>query len=187
MMGRIQYNTNLLKMVTWMRWYCLPDTGFEIGALAVLGSQSRRLHAILNLYQWAGKKHFDYLKLEDQSGARTRDLRHSKQAAITTAPGPPPYSVGILGHGAIEYLLRWICFYHASFTVYNAYSFSYASDSSSLPLMTSLCHGCYVVTVAYLLVVTLYILSPPPLMPSLCYVYSSVIRVQRAGKWAVCE
>ena len=29
-------------------------------------------------------------KLEGQSGVRTRDLRLSKQAALITAPGPPP-------------------------------------------------------------------------------------------------
>ena len=32
-----------------------------------------------------------FLKLEGQSGARTRDLRLSKQAALTTAPGYSPY------------------------------------------------------------------------------------------------
>ena len=33
------------------------------------------------------------LFLEGQSGVRTRDLPLSKQAALTTAPGPPPYFV----------------------------------------------------------------------------------------------
>ena len=28
---------NLLRMVRWMRWHCLPDTGIEIRALAVWG------------------------------------------------------------------------------------------------------------------------------------------------------
>ena len=53
-------------------------------------SRSRRLPTILNLYEWPGKKHFVSLQLEGQSGARTRDLRLSKQtlfeAALTTAP-----------------------------------------------------------------------------------------------------
>ena len=53
-------------------------------------SWSRRLPTILNLYEWAGKKHFVSLKLEGLSGVRTRDLWLSKQAALTTAPGPPP-------------------------------------------------------------------------------------------------
>ena len=34
---------------------------------------------VLNLHEWAGKKHFVSLKLECQSGARTRDIRLSKQ------------------------------------------------------------------------------------------------------------
>ena len=41
------------------------------------------------LREWAGKKHFVSLKLEYQSVVRTRDLQHPKQAALTTAPGPP--------------------------------------------------------------------------------------------------
>ena len=45
---------------------------------------------ILNHYELAKKEHFVSLKLEGQSGARTRDLRHPKQAALTTAPRPPP-------------------------------------------------------------------------------------------------
>ena len=46
----------------------------------------------MNLYECAGKKHFVSLKLEGQSEALTRDLPLSKQAALATAPGPPPYS-----------------------------------------------------------------------------------------------
>ena len=34
------------------------------------------------------KKHLAYLKLECQTGVRIRDLLLSKQAALTTAPGP---------------------------------------------------------------------------------------------------
>ena len=54
--------------------------------------RSRRLPTISNLYEWAVKKHFVSLKLECQSRARTRDFWHSKQAALTTAPGLPDCS-----------------------------------------------------------------------------------------------
>ena len=37
-----------------------------------------------------GEESFCFLKLEGQSGVRTRDFRLSKQAALTTAPEPPP-------------------------------------------------------------------------------------------------
>ena len=47
-------------------------------------SRSWRLRTILNLHEWAGKKHFVSLKLLGQSGARARDPRLSKQAALTT-------------------------------------------------------------------------------------------------------
>ena len=53
-------------------------------------SRSRRLPTLFYLYDWAGKKHFVSLKLEGQSEAQIRDLRLSKQAALSTAPGPPP-------------------------------------------------------------------------------------------------
>ena len=52
-------------------------------------SWSMRLPTILNFYEWAGKKLFVFLKLKDQSRARARDLRLSKQEAFTTASGPP--------------------------------------------------------------------------------------------------
>ena len=38
----------------------------------------------------SGKKHFVSLKFESRSGVQTRDLRLSKQAALTTAPAPRP-------------------------------------------------------------------------------------------------
>ena len=53
-------------------------------------SLPRRLPTALSLYEWAGKKHFVFLKFECQSGVRTRDLRFSKQAASTTTPGSRP-------------------------------------------------------------------------------------------------
>ena len=78
-------------------------------------SRSRRLSILLNFYQCARKKHFVFLMPErglnhtvtsatptNPSGEAgktalvtewvwTRDLWLSKQAALTTAPGPPPY------------------------------------------------------------------------------------------------
>ena len=53
-------------------------------------SQSRKLPTILNLYEWAEKKRSVSLKLECQSGVRARDIRLSKQTALTTLPEPPP-------------------------------------------------------------------------------------------------
>ena len=48
---------------------------------------------LLNLYDWAEKKTFVSLKLEGQSGVWTRDIRLSKQAALTTVPGTPAFAV----------------------------------------------------------------------------------------------
>ena len=62
-------------------------------------SRSQRLPTILNLYEWAGKKHFVSLKLECQDGGRGRDRRLSKQVVSTTAPGPRPLS----GSGSHSY------------------------------------------------------------------------------------
>ena len=47
----------------------------------------------------SGEKTFYFsFKLESQSGNRTRDLQLSKQAALTTVPGPPPWFVGGIGN-----------------------------------------------------------------------------------------
>ena len=62
-------------------------------------SRSQRLPTILNIYEWAGKKHFVSVKLEFQDGGRGRDRRLSKQAVSTTAPGPRPLS----GSGSHSY------------------------------------------------------------------------------------
>ena len=72
-----------------MRRYCPTDTGFEIQALAVWGRYIFDTEAptILYLHEWAGKKFFFTSKRWDQSGARTHDIRLSKQAALTTAVG----------------------------------------------------------------------------------------------------
>ena len=58
-------------------------------------SRSQRLLAISNIYEWARKTHFVSLTLECQGGVRARDLRLSKQAALTTAPGPPAFMLNI--------------------------------------------------------------------------------------------
>ena len=87
-----------------MRWHCPPDTEFEIRALplgtrrcvpnwlAVWGrtrylSITESPHNI-DYLQVSGRQIF--CSLECQSGVRTRDLRLSKQAALTTAPRPCP-------------------------------------------------------------------------------------------------
>ena len=53
-------------------------------------TRSRGLHAILDHYEWAGKKYFVSLKFECQGGGQIRDSQFYRQAALTTAPGPPP-------------------------------------------------------------------------------------------------
>ena len=77
-----------------VRWHCPADTGFEIRSLAVRGRARYHLTAILNFHEWAEKKHF--LSLKCQSGVQTRDLRLSKQAALTTVPGPCPFLTCVL-------------------------------------------------------------------------------------------
>ena len=47
----------------------------------------------MNEMTLSGKKQVVSLKLEGQSGARTRDFQFSKQAALTTAPGLLPYKL----------------------------------------------------------------------------------------------
>ena len=82
-------------MVRWMRWQCPPDTckirnsspdGLRPSTLP-LGHGGSPKYWIF-MIEWAEKKNFVSLKLEGHSGVRTRDLRFSKQAALTTALGP---------------------------------------------------------------------------------------------------
>ena len=54
-----------VRMVRWLRWHCLPDTGFEIRALAVWG-RARYLSVTeaphnTDFYTWMGKKRFLFL------------------------------------------------------------------------------------------------------------------------------
>ena len=63
---------NVLRMVRWMRWYCPPDTIFEIRALAVRGrarylSVTEAPHNIESL-RVRGEETFVSLKPERQSG-----------------------------------------------------------------------------------------------------------------------
>ena len=87
---------NFLRMVRWMRWHYPPDARLEIRALADWGRTRYILvaevpHNIEYLLV-SGEETFP-LKLEGKNGVRTRDFRLSKEAALTTAPGPPPSSM----------------------------------------------------------------------------------------------
>ena len=93
------YKLNWARRTSWGWWDEWDDTALQKqysnfklwrSEAELATSRSRRLPTILNLYKWAGKKHFVSLKLECQRGVRSRDLRLSKQAALTTTPGPPP-------------------------------------------------------------------------------------------------
>ena len=79
---------NHLRIVRWMRSHCPPDTGLKIWALTIWVRTRHlsvtKLPTILNLFEWAGKKHCVSLKLGGQSGARSHDLRLPKQATSTT-------------------------------------------------------------------------------------------------------
>ena len=94
MMSTANKGNSKMCFLIWMRWHCLQtqDSKFEPCRSEAEHAtyQSRRLPTILNLYEWAGKKHFVSLKLKGQSGVRPRDLRLSKQAVLTFAPGLPP-------------------------------------------------------------------------------------------------
>ena len=93
------YRLNLARITCWRWWDEWEDTALQTRDSKFVTwrseaehatSRSRRLPTILSHYEWAEKKHFVSLKIEGQSGIRTRDLRLSKQAALTTALGPPP-------------------------------------------------------------------------------------------------
>ena len=83
---------NLLRMVRRMRSPYPPDTEFKIRALVVWG-RARHLSVteapIVNLYEWAGKKHFASLKLECHSVARAHDLPILQAGSFTHCTGVP--------------------------------------------------------------------------------------------------
>ena len=65
---------NLLMIVRWVRWHCLPDTGFEIQTLEVWGrapylSATEAPHNT-EFYEWMGKKHFCFFQTAE-TGKRT--------------------------------------------------------------------------------------------------------------------
>ena len=76
-----------------MRRHCPPDTGFEIRACYL--SVTEAPHNIESLQVSEIKTFCFFGTWEGWSVVRTRDFRLSTQAALTTAPGPPPelYSV----------------------------------------------------------------------------------------------
>ena len=69
-----------------MRWWAEAE---------LATSRSRRLPTILNLYEWAEKKRFVSLKLDNPSGVRTRDLWLSSRPLW---PGPPSVGARWTGH-----------------------------------------------------------------------------------------
>ena len=90
---RLNWARRTYRMVRWTRWHCPPDTRFEPwwSEAEHATSRSQRLPTILNLYEWACKKHFVSLKLEGQSGVRTRDLPTFQAGSFnhcTMAPHP---------------------------------------------------------------------------------------------------
>ena len=76
------------KRLNRARWHCEFEPWRSEAEHATY--RSRRLPTIWNLHKWAGKTYFVSLKDEGQSEDWTLDLRLSKQAALTTTPGPPP-------------------------------------------------------------------------------------------------
>ena len=64
--------------LNWVRYYSATKVPHHIESLRL-----------------SGEEIFFSLKLEGQSKVRTRDLRLSKQAALTTAPGPPHIFFGM--------------------------------------------------------------------------------------------
>ena len=102
----VHYRLNWARITSWGRKNELDDIALQIedskfkpwrseAELAI--SQSHMLSTIFNLYGWAGKKHFVSLKLECESGVRTRNLRFSKQTSLIHAAGPPHlYKIWIL-------------------------------------------------------------------------------------------
>ena len=66
---------NLLRMLRWMKWHCPPDTEFDPweSEAKYVTSPSRKLPAIMNLYEWAGRN-FSFLEtlLVPEQGTKLR-------------------------------------------------------------------------------------------------------------------
>ena len=131
-------------MVRWLRWHCPPDTGFEMRALTIWGRARylpvKEAPQILNLYEWAEKKHFVSLKRKRQSGGRAQQtqiicirfvnprspiFQASSFKHCTRPPAiyplhvkPYKYKVhvmwfngAIMGVGLCQLCRVWVCFY----------------------------------------------------------------------------
>ena len=82
------YRLNWTMRIPWGWWDEWGDTALQIQDSKFKPWRSEVEHAfptILNLYEWAEKKHFVSLKIVRHRGGRAR---LSQQAALTTAPGP---------------------------------------------------------------------------------------------------
>ena len=99
------FRLNWARRTSWGWWDEWDDTALQTQDSKSRPCQSEAEHdtfrwwrfpIILILYEWAEKKHFVSLKLDCQSRVWTRDLRLSKQAALTTAPWTPPWGVGLI-------------------------------------------------------------------------------------------
>ena len=88
---KVNINPNQLILPSYFPYsFEAPDTGFEVRALAVWGrarylSVTAAPHNIESL-RVSGKKTFCFLETWRPEWVRTRDLRLSEQAALTTAP-----------------------------------------------------------------------------------------------------
>ena len=91
------YRINWARGTSWGWWDEWDDTALQIQDLKSEPWRSAAEHALsfteaphnIEYLRVSGKKHFVSCKLEGQSGVQTRDLRLSKQATLTTAPGVP--------------------------------------------------------------------------------------------------
>ena len=103
------YRLNKARRTSWGWWDEWDDTALQRqdskfeprrSEAEHAASRSRGLPSILNLYEWAGKLSIVSFKLECQSGGRTLDLRLSKQAVLSTTPGPA-FKHGLASAGSI--------------------------------------------------------------------------------------
>ena len=98
-------------MVRWLRWYCPPDTGFEIRALAVWG-RARYLSVTeaphnTNFHTWMGKKQFCFFQTAE-TGNRTPDsgVKGSGANHYPRAPAPNECQIGSFSSEATVCIYR---------------------------------------------------------------------------------
>ena len=87
-------------MVRWMRWHCSPDTEFEIRVLAFWGrarylSVTEAPHNIESLRVSREETFCFFETWRPECGSNPRSSTF-KQAALTTALGPPPLPMGFI-------------------------------------------------------------------------------------------